>query len=106
MTDMANSIFATYGYPYRYISHTLFSRFVYIYLPSDFYPFTITTVPVPYYSTIERGPVYLGELRKHVLPITLYTLPPPDFSILASNHIKSGINITPTTPSMPPTLKF
>jgi hypothetical protein len=41
----------------------LVSLFTFIY-PSDFYPFTITTVPVPCYYTIERGPVYLGELRE------------------------------------------
>ena len=51
-------------------SATLFSILVYLYLPSDFY---ITTVPVPCYYTIERGPVYLGELRERVLSITLYT---------------------------------
>jgi hypothetical protein len=51
----------------------LVSLFTFIDLQT-FYPFTITTVPVPCYYTIERGPVYLGELRERVLSITLYRL--------------------------------
>ena len=52
-----------YGYPYRYLSHTLFSTFVYLCLPSDFSPFTIIKYLLPCYFAIEQGPMYLVNLK-------------------------------------------
>ena len=62
-----------YGYPYRYLSHTLFSTFVYLCLPSDFSPFTIIKYLLPCYFAIEQGPMYLVNLRDKFSQQLLYT---------------------------------
>ena len=71
-----------YGYLIHYslFSHILFSTIVYIYLQRHFSPLSTTTVYTFAIFTIERGPVYLRELRCKVSPkpITLfYTSHPP-----------------------------
>ena len=59
-----------YGYPIHYslFSHIPFSTIVYIYLQRHFSPLTTTTVHTFAIFTIERGPVYLWELRCKVSP--------------------------------------
>ena len=52
---------------------SLFSISIYIHLLSDFLPFTIINVQVPYYFTIEQGPMYLVNLRVK-FPLPHFTL--------------------------------
>ena len=53
---------------YSLFSHIPFSTIVYIYLQRHFLPLTTTTVHTFAIFTIERGPVYLWELRCKVSP--------------------------------------
>ena len=53
---------------YSLFSHIPFSTIVYTYLQGHFSPLTTTTVHTFAIFTIERGPVYLWELRCKVSP--------------------------------------
>ena len=91
-----------YGYPIHYslFSHIPFSTIVYIYLQRHFSPLTTTTAHTFAIFTIERGPVYLWELRCKVSPKTITASVCPLLASYLSPEKTSSPCATPIKPTL------